>query len=65
VLAAFAFHRMALPITIPYSSVATSVVGGISCKGALGSVAVFRLGYVVAVSVMVGRYGEDLFANLE
>jgi hypothetical protein len=54
---------MALPITILYSSVATRAVVGALCRGASGSAEVFGVGCAVAVSFIVGRHREGLFAG--
>jgi hypothetical protein len=57
---------------ILYSSIATRVVVGTLGRGTSGSVEVFRVGLVevfgvcciVAVSIMVSKLGEDLFASM-
>jgi hypothetical protein len=61
--AALAFHRMALPIAILHSSVATAAVAGALGSGTSGSAEVFGVGCTVAVSTVVSEHREDLFAS--
>jgi hypothetical protein len=59
-LAAFAFYCMGLPIAILHCGIDTGAVAAMVGGDISGWAVVVRVGYIVSVSILVGRWGEEL-----